>query len=234
MKNRFYGDKKDYFKYGILDILSTQYKSIGINWYLTDDRDGNQLHGKDIRYLDDERWRRYNPRIYSLLKQRVENAERAIKYLKIDKVISFTHEIIEPLPRVADRMDYETQREDWHLKAIKELAKCDLVVFDPDTGVKEKLPDDTINASEYCTASELEKYNWCDWLVVQFLKRESRFSQLISNPVTKIARQRKKKITALITPQVSFLLVSNTISIPLLQEIFQTWDTKISTQILVS
>jgi hypothetical protein len=36
MKNRFYGDKTDYIKYGLLDILTQEYDKVGINWYLTD------------------------------------------------------------------------------------------------------------------------------------------------------------------------------------------------------
>jgi hypothetical protein len=52
MKHRFYGDKKDYIKYGLLDVLSSGYRAIGINWYLTDDHHGNPNHGDDTRYLD--------------------------------------------------------------------------------------------------------------------------------------------------------------------------------------
>jgi len=84
MKNRFYGDKKDYIKYGLLDVLSLQYSSIGINWYLTDDRHGNQAHGNDIRYLEDDNWTHYNPRIFSLLKNRVDNNQRNITHCMTD------------------------------------------------------------------------------------------------------------------------------------------------------
>ncbi len=59
MKHRFYGDKKDYIKYGLLNVLSSRYSAIGINWYLTPDHHGNQNHGNDTQYLDDEKWSHY-------------------------------------------------------------------------------------------------------------------------------------------------------------------------------
>lgn len=50
MKNRFYGDVNDYIKYGMLDVLSKKYDSIGINWYLTDDRYGKIGDGNIDRH----------------------------------------------------------------------------------------------------------------------------------------------------------------------------------------
>jgi hypothetical protein len=87
MKNRFFGDKKDYIKYGLLNILSTDYRAIGINWYLTDDHHGNQNYGHDLNYLNDENWQRRDPRIFELLKERVENGQRNVNYCRLDRVI---------------------------------------------------------------------------------------------------------------------------------------------------
>ena len=110
MKNRYYGDKKDYIKYGLLDVLTADYRSLGINWYLTDDHHGNQNHGHDLTYLKDNSWERCNPRIFNLLKQRVENGQRNINYCRLDQVIPIRHEVIEQLPENFTQEDYEDQR----------------------------------------------------------------------------------------------------------------------------
>jgi hypothetical protein len=238
MKNRFYGDKKDYFKYGLLDILSSQYKSIGMNWYLTDDRHGNQQHGNDIGYLYNDRvnWRQYNPNIFDILKQRVEKKQRSIMYCKIDNVVEFTHEVIKQLPDSAELREYQKLRNDWHSKTKGDLARCDLVFFDPDIGVmdEEELPPGVIRGSEYATIEEINDYDWCDWIVIQFLKRNRRYDQLINNPITKSAREKNKKLIAFIAGPVAFLYVTHSIDFKLLLRVFKEWDTKISTQILIA
>jgi hypothetical protein len=234
MKNRFYGDKKDYFKYGILDILSSKYESIGINWYLTDDNHGNQRFGMDIGYLHNDRinWRQYNPDIFDKLKKRVENNERKIEYVKEDNVVSIKYEFAEQLPEMQNEKDYYQERDNWHSKAKNVLSKCDLVFFDPDTGVKDKLPHNVIQRSEFATVNEINDYE-CDWLIIQFFQHRRRYEQLINNPIAISARKKKKKIVTLIHANVGFLHVTNNIDLVLLQRVFECWDTKISTQILI-
>jgi hypothetical protein len=237
MKNRFYGDKKDYIKYGLLDILSADYRSIGINWCLTDDHHGNQNHGHDLNFLNDENWQRRDSRIFELLKQRVKNGQRSVIYCRIDRVIPIGHEVLEQLPDNVAQEDYRDRRLAWHSRAKEKLVECDLVFFDPDKGVIDKLPDNPspISHSEYCLASEEVKgYNWCDWLVIQFLQpKKSRYNQLFFNPITQTSIQLNKKIIAFISGPVAFLYVTEKIKMNILQQIFKKWDTKISTYILV-
>ncbi|MGO9620192.1 MAG: hypothetical protein ACLPT6_02155 [Desulfobaccales bacterium] len=235
MKNRFYGDKKDYFKYGLLDILSYNYKSIGINWYLTDDHHGNQGHGRGTGYLDNENWRYYNQDIFYKLKNRVEQGERNVKYCMIDNVINnFKYEAIEQLPDNANQSDYELLRKDWHSKAMVSLAKCDLIFFDPDIGVKNNLPHGAIRGSEHAKINEINDYDWCDWLVIQFLQPINRFNQLFANPITISAKTRNKKIVAFIAENIALLYLTERIDLILLRRLFEYWDTKISPQILIS
>lgn len=234
MKNRFYGDKKDYIKYGLLNVLSSRYKSIGINWYLTDDRHGNQNHGNDTRYLDDEKWSYYNQKIFKLLKERVSNDQRAVKYCKMDGVVKIKHDFMEPLPDNAEQSEYQKLRDSWHSKAKDALAECDLIFFDPDIGVIESLPVGPIRASEYCSIAEINDYKWSDWLVIQFLRREKRFHQLSTNPITISAQRMNKKVIAFVSGSLAFLYVTDKVDVPLLQQVFKTWDTKISPQIVVA
>jgi hypothetical protein len=237
MKNRFYGDKKDYFKYGLLDILSANYESIGINWYLTDDNHGNQKFGKDIGYLynDQVNWKQYNSEIFDLLKKRVDNGDRMVKYCGEDNVVRIHYEVIDQLPDNVEQGEYQGRRETWHSKAVHDLAQCDLIFFDPDIGVRfnNKLPNGVILSSEFATIEEINDYDRCDWLIIQFLQRRRRFDQLFNNPIAISARKNNKKVVAFIAGNVAFLYVTKCIDLILLKRVFECWDTKISTQILI-
>ena len=120
------------------------------------------------------------------------------------------------------------------MKAKGNLADCDLVFFDPDIGVVEHLPAGPIRASEYSTIAEINDYDWCDWLVIQFLQPRSRFNQLCANPITTSAKRMNKKVGAFISLAIAFLYVTDNIDTMLLGKIFERWDTKISTQILIA
>jgi hypothetical protein len=234
MKNRYYGDKKDYIKYGLLDVLAADYRSLGINWYLTEDHHGNQNFGHDLNYLNDNNWQNRDPRIFEKLKQRVENGQRNVNYCRLDKVIPIKHEVIEQLPDNVAQEEYEDRRSEWHSRAKKTLEECDLIFFDPDIGVRDHLPNNPIRASQYCVNSlEIRDYDWCDWLVIQFLSQRPRYPQLFSNPVSQTALQLNKKVIAFISGSVAFLYVTEEIRINMLQQIFMKWDSKISTYILI-
>ena len=233
MKHRFYGDQNDYIKYGLLNVLSSQYESIGINWYLTDDHHGKQNHGKLIGYLNDDKWRYYNPRIFHLLKHRVENNQRNVQYCRIDHVVEIKEECIEQLPDNKGQIEYANLRADWHAEAKKKLAECDLVFFDPDIGVIEQLPAGPIRASEYATIAEINDYNWCDWVAIQFLERRRRFDQMWCNPITASAQRMNKKVVAFVSSTIAFLYVTDHIDATLSRKVFERWDTRICTQILI-
>jgi len=234
MKNRFYGDVNDYIKYGILDILSKKYKSIGINWYLTDDCHGNQKHGNDTRYLDkNKKWEIYNPRIFPLLKQRVITNQRDVAFCKADGVITFHAEHTDQLPDNLSRSLYPNARNTWHNKALKTLGDCDLVFFDPDIGIKSKLARDPVKASEYCELNEITNYNWCDWLIVMFLGYSRRFGQLMKNPIVISAKQHGKKVMVFLYGRMALLYISSEIQDEILSRVFEEWDTRIRTNILV-
>jgi len=118
---------------------------------------------------------------------------------------------------------------------LDDLAKTDLIFFDPDKGVRENLFPGPIHGSEHAKVSEINDYNWCDWLVIQFLQpRRNRFEQLVGNPIFTNIQKRKKKIVAFISGPVAFLYVTGGIDLILLQQVFKAWDTKISTQILLA
>jgi len=201
---------------------------------LTDDRHGNQNHGNDTRYLDDDTWRHYNSRIFPLLENRVRNHQRKVRYCREDRVIDIRREFIKQLPDNTRQIEYPNLRGTWHSDAKNELAECDLVFFDPDIGIIAQLPVAPIRASEYSTIVEINDYDWCDWLVIQFLQPRCRFDQLCANPITASAQRMNKKVVAFIASAIAFLYVTDNIDMMLLRRVFERWDTKISTQILIA
>lgn len=234
MKNRFYGDVNDYIKYGILDILTKDYEALGINWYLTDDQHGNQNHGGNISYLNKvTEWRIYNPRIFPLLQQRVNKKQRNINFCKTDSVINFSAEHAGQLPDNALRHEYERFRCDWHKDAIRALSRCDLVFFDPDIGIKSELTKNPVKASEYCKLDEITDYHWCDWLIVQFLRPLRRYEQLKNNPIVTNAATNGKKVMVFIYGGMALLYISKAVQAKLMCRVFEEWDTKVETKILV-
>jgi len=234
MKNRFYGDVNDYIKYGILDILARHYKSIGINWYLTDDRHGKKGDGNIDRHLKKEKdWGGFNPQVYGKLKVRLQIGQRHIKYCREDKLFDFKNEFIEQLPDNAHRRDYGKLRNEWHARAKKHLAKCDLVFFDPDIGIIDQLSKGVVKNSEYCLVKEIEDYDWCDWLIVVFPKHAKRYSTLKTNPIVKSAEQQNKKVMVFLYGAMALLYVSNNIQAKILSGVFKEWDTKVETKVLI-
>jgi len=234
MKNRFYGDVNDYIKYGILDILSNYYNAIGINWYLTDDRHGKEGDGKiDLHITKEEKWKDFNPTIYYKLKDRLDLNQRNITYCRKDNVFDFKHEFIEQLPDNARRCDYEVLRNRWHTRAKSHLSECDLVFFDPDIGVIDKLSKGVVKDSEYCLAKEIADYDWCDWLVVIFLKHAKRYPTLKANPTVIRAEQLGKKVMVFVYGGMALLFIAPTVKAKILSQVFKVWDTKVETKILV-
>jgi hypothetical protein len=234
MKNRFYGDVNDYIKYGILDILSKKYKSIGINWYLTDDQHGGKSDGKIDHHITKEKaWRGFNSRIYGRLKNRLRLDQRNIKYCREDNVFDFQYEFIEQLPDNASRSDYEILRNGWHARAKTHLSECDLIFFDPDIGVIEQLSKGVVKNSEYCLAKEIADYDWCDWLVVVFPKHAKRYPTLKTNPIVIRAEQQHKKVMVFIYGGMALLYISKKIEAEVLSFVFKEWDTRVETKILV-
>ncbi len=234
MKNRFYGDVNDYIKYGILDILSKKYDSIGINWYLTDDRHGKIGDGNIDRHIANEKdWKDFNSTIYGKLKNRLQLGHRDIKYCGIDKVFNFKNEFTEQLPDNARQSDYEALRKEWHGRARIHLAKCDLVFFDPDIGVINQLSKSVVKNSEYCLANEIVDYDWCDWLVVVFPRHAKRYPTLKANPIVISAKKLGKKVMVFIYGGMALLYISSAIQANIMTQVFEEWDTKIETKILV-
>ncbi len=137
MKNQYFGDIGDYGKYGLLLFLAEHGLSISVNWYLTQD-DGSS-DGKFVKYLSDERFRKYSPALYDLLKKYVVDKKRRDVFVmnEIDLIPDVKY-YTNPLPALdavpAD--ERKRRRKEWHQKALFFCAGSDLVFLDPDNGIR--------------------------------------------------------------------------------------------------
>ena len=120
MKNQYVGDINDYYKYGLLRILSGfGEKRLGVCWMLTPER---------TEYLDNRRqWGEYDTVLFNKLK-RIVHARTVwrIKEAEILRRARFWEEIIKPNPK---------QRERYFDEMLGKFADVDLIFFDPDTGL---------------------------------------------------------------------------------------------------
>jgi hypothetical protein len=79
MKNQYFGDVGDYGKYAMLRYLAINGISIAVNWYLTEDDGSND--DKFTSYLDKDDMRRYDPKLFDVLKEMVGAGQRNIALL---------------------------------------------------------------------------------------------------------------------------------------------------------
>jgi hypothetical protein len=135
MKNQFFGDIRDYRKYGLLRILSGgKEDSSAICWMLTPDVGGPD--GKHINYLRQcEKWRQFDKDLFDALHQAVivdeeRNVTRAeVPEILDPKVFSFYKE---PLT------DNVRHRREYFREFLSFAVGRDLVFFDPDNGLEVK------------------------------------------------------------------------------------------------
>lgn len=137
MKNQYFGDIGDYGKYGLLLFLAEHGITISVNWYLTQD-DGSS-DGKFVKYLSNDRFRKYSPALYDELKKYVvEQNRRDVFVMNEIDLIPDAKYYTDPLPALdavpAD--ERKRRRKEWHQKALSFCAGSDLVFLDSDNGIR--------------------------------------------------------------------------------------------------
>jgi hypothetical protein len=77
MKNQYFADINDYLKYGILRTIANSKFKICLCWMLTED--DNRDDGGKIQYLQkSEKWRKYDPALFDVMKWSVEKNKRSV------------------------------------------------------------------------------------------------------------------------------------------------------------
>ena len=139
MKNQYFGDIGDYGKYGLLLFLAEHGISVSVNWYLTPN-DGSS-DGKFIKYLSDERFRRFSPVLYDELKKYIiQEGRRDILVMNETDLIPNAKYYTVPLPTLDNVPSAERRqlRKEWHENALAFCTGSDLVFLDPDNGIQPK------------------------------------------------------------------------------------------------
>jgi hypothetical protein len=169
MKNQYFGDINDYYKYGLLRMISSNTNlKIGICWMLT--AHDNRRDGSKTGYLSQaETWRKYDPVLFDFLKHRVaEYKSRDVTEIE-DKLVLpgcvFNSEILDDNLEVRCRY-FSNFRNLFH--------DCDLLFFDTDNGMEVKSrPCGRKDSSKYLywhEASELYNLGY-SLLVFQYHRR---------------------------------------------------------------
>ncbi len=134
MQDRFFGDIRDYLKYGLLRILATESAlRIGICWMLVPPREVEEE--RSVQYLRDPgAWRDLDPPLFDLLAASGEEEAPEVGSLERSDLLPGARFFSRPLPsEPAERQAYF----DGMLGAFEGL---DLVFFDPDVGMEGERP----------------------------------------------------------------------------------------------
>jgi len=155
MKNQFFGDIRDYRKYGLLRILTRGKKaSAAVCWMLTPNVCG--AGGNHTKYLSrPKKWRRFDPDLFdALYKAVIVDGERDVVRAETTnildpKIFSFYKKLLTD--------DLNERRE--YFQRFASFAKGrDFVFFDPDNGLEVKGPPlGKRNSSKFLYFEELSK-----------------------------------------------------------------------------
>jgi|SRR5271157_2085207 len=205
MKNQYFGDVNDYKKYGLLRLLSNNgRRRVAICWMLTgaDER----ADGKLIGYLNDPgKWRKYDPRLFDLLKPCLSDPTR--------RNVSWAEEV-EIVPGAkyhAQLLTDNADERERYFQTFQDLAQgCDLSFFDPDNGLEIKSRSyGRRNSCKYLYWGELKQIGaeGQSLLLYQHFPREER-QKFIEKVVSKVRQELKiSDVITYRTDRVVFVLI---------------------------
>jgi hypothetical protein len=210
MKNQYFGDINDYRKYGLLRILCGGKKgSVAICWMLSGEGNEDGSKGQKVGYLSKpEAWDHFDHKLFYALQEAVlVYGDRNVTRAEADDVLSpesFFYFKAE-LPRDSGkRRDY--------FRDFLECAvtrNCDLVFFDPDTGLKiETPPPERARQLEFLYLDELKDALEAELsvLIIQFLRfNEAKFVEDRARQIFRLLNI--EEITCFIAPKVVFFLL---------------------------
>ena len=231
MKNQYFGDINDYKKYGLLRILSNDREiKIGVCWMLTDaDR---RSDGKFIDYLNKpDKWRVFDPPLFDSLKNCFAKPEkRNVLWAETANIIPsaiFHTNLVSD--NSLERQQYFNQ-----FLSVAEGEGCDLVFFDPDTGLEVKSkPYGRKYSNKYLYWSELLSTFKAGYsvLLYQHFRHEKR-SEFINNLAKDLSlRSGASEVISFRTSNVVFMLISQRQHLDYFQHrseaVSKTWASKI-------
>ncbi len=151
MKSQYFGDARDFAKYGILRAMQSAGLSLAVLWWLTeDDRSGD---GRLLKYLEDERLRRHDPELFDCLRRWFgEGAVRSVTWIEESRLLEGAafHGQLVPRESVA--------RRGWLNDGLRVARGFDVVFLDPDNGLEVKsVRPGTVRSAKYVFLDELAR-----------------------------------------------------------------------------
>ena len=131
MKNQYFGDFYDYYKYGLLRQLSSHGQlSTAICWMLT--KDDSRRDGHRIDYLNDpESWRKFDPAVFNQLRLQVlERKVRNVEGIQNSGLLPNSSFYSDSLT------DDPNERREYFNGFLDFARGAGLVFFDPDNGIE--------------------------------------------------------------------------------------------------
>ena len=202
MKNQYFADINDYLKYGILRAIANSKIKICLCWMLTED--DNRNDGGKIQYLQDsDKWRKYDPALFDVMKWSIEKNKRSIDVA--EKKYLIPNATYHPTLLTDDR----DEREQYFKELTDISAASDLIFFDADNGMEVKsVKKGNKNSSKYLYWDEGERFaDTHSILVFQYFPRKKR-DKYVEGRIQRLkAVTYSTSVTALITSHVGFFLV---------------------------
>jgi hypothetical protein len=207
MKDQYFGDVNDFRKFGLLRSLTTSDRlCLGVCWMLTEP--DTRTDGRLLAYLGDPRkYRQRDPELFDWLKQ-VVGCEKDRRTARIEESVllgsaAFQSQIL---------TDRQSERREYFSECAKRLARCDLVFFDPDTGLGiRSTPRGRKYSCKYLYWDEV-----CDTfaaassvLIYQHFPHEERSGYITRMTGALLERTRAATVFSFSTPNVLFLLAAH-------------------------
>ncbi|MFC2160639.1 hypothetical protein ACFLRW_04485 [Acidobacteriota bacterium] len=211
MKNQYVGDINDYYKYGLIRIL-TEKPTVPttVCWMLTPD-DRKKTDGKKTKYLlKPNKWRKYDPELFDVLRDTVIMQEQcSVQIIEISGILpacGFFSTYIKSNKQV-EREAYFREFDFYLENSVKASRESKLVFFDPDNGIES--PKAKPNKKRYIYWDEITEYYSREktLLIYQHFPRVNH-ERFVDDVVKKLKMKTSaKKVYSFETKQVVFFLV---------------------------
>jgi hypothetical protein len=147
MKNEYFGDVSDFWKYGILRALAAQELRVFVCWMLTAAASGRD--GRKLGYLEQPvRYRPFDPELYDVLAAAVQSGRREVGVAE-DRLVAgagFYGALLG---------DAAATRAAYFDRLWRAAAGYDVVFFDPDNGLERGVRKGQAGSHRYLYLDEL-------------------------------------------------------------------------------
>ncbi len=205
MKNRYFANVNDYFKYGLLRRFAAAGLKSTVGWMLTPDDQGSE-GDRPVYLLRPSEWKGFDPELFDWLKAtRNSQPERGVSSIEDAGILSGVRFFSSLVP------EHEDLRRRWFEDLIEAARGSDLVFLDPDIGLEvPSVPLGKPSSTGYVYWDEISSIfkRGFSLLVYQQFHRKERSAFM--SEMYELLGQKTGAVSgeAIKTPQVLFLLAA--------------------------